>query len=536
VRRALGNPRYRGWWEYGVTENVWQSKKDYSRQVVRPEPLRSAHFEDLRIVSDELWYAAQKQLADEAQSSAGRKPRDGDRSLRPRLLNGLFRCPAHEQILYVGGVHGRYMFCKACKGLKPQQRPLYSQLPRQLALQLTCQKLATLVEGDEDLVAQVLAACRQEAARAQRPDPNRLEELQKRGKQLDGKIQFLLRNVGESEQDQRESAESLKAFRRERADVQTEISRLEAAAGQPIIVPDAAEVRALLRNLGDVLAVAAEGSSEEGAAAREVIELLTGGRIDLYQMGERKAQRGWLQGRFRVRLLPYLTAKLTGFPCGNLETLGAEVVIDYREPAACEAEAERAKALYDQGLLSCQIAAVLGCNRNWVTKLLKHWFASRGLAMPDGRMRRAGLPRKQAGLPLYEQLAEAAKGLWDAGLAEVQIAARLGCSPPTAAAAVTSWHTAPGLPAPSHAGRRTALVDQMKALYDRGLPLREIAREVDLCGRSVTLLLRERFASLGQAMPDGRTRRAASEAKPMGFAVGQVEATEPPPELGGGPA
>ena len=156
--------------------------------------------------------------------------------------------------------------------------------------------------------------------------------------------------------------------------------------------------------------------------------------------------------------------------------------------------------------------------------------------MPDGRKRRAGLPRKQAGQPLYEQLAEAAKGLWDAGLAEVQIAARLGCSPPTAAAAVASWHAARGLPAPSHAGRRTALVDKMKACYDQGLPIREIAREVGLCGRSVTLLLRERFASLGQAMPDGRTRRAALQQKQMGIGVRTVEPTEPPPDLGGGPA
>lgn len=39
VRKLLRNPRYRGWWRYGVTETVWVSSKDYARQVARPEPL-----------------------------------------------------------------------------------------------------------------------------------------------------------------------------------------------------------------------------------------------------------------------------------------------------------------------------------------------------------------------------------------------------------------------------------------------------------------------------------------------------------------
>ena len=37
--------------------------------------------------------------------------------------------------------------------------------------------------------------------------------------------------------------------------------------------------------------------------------------------------------------------------------------------------------------------------------------------------------------------------------------------------------------------------------------LKEIAQAVGMCSRSVTLLLRERFAALGLQMPDGRKRR-----------------------------
>jgi hypothetical protein len=53
----------------------------------------------------------------------------------------------------------------------------------------------------------------------------------------------------------------------------------------------------------------------------------------------------------------------------------------------------------------------------------------------------------------------------------------------------------------------------MQRLYGQGLKMREIARSVGTCSRTVTLLLRERFESLGQTLPDGRARRAALERK-----------------------
>ena len=130
IRYMLTNPRYRGWWEYGARENVWQSKKDYTRRVPRDQPLRAAPFEALRIVSDELWYRAQQRLTRADRSGAGRKPRGGDPRSRPRLIHGLFVCPVHDHILYVGGNFGKTLFCKACQGLTAAKRPLYSFLPR----------------------------------------------------------------------------------------------------------------------------------------------------------------------------------------------------------------------------------------------------------------------------------------------------------------------------------------------------------------------------------------------------------------------
>ncbi|MBL8798489.1 MAG: recombinase family protein [Planctomycetia bacterium] len=122
VHTLLQNPRYRGLWLYGEKENTWILSKDYTRQVKRPEPLRQVQIEELRIVPDELWYAVQKRLAEEQRLNAGRKPKDGDRQSRPRLLNGLFFCPEHGRPLLVGGAHGKSGSAPLAALSQPQTR------------------------------------------------------------------------------------------------------------------------------------------------------------------------------------------------------------------------------------------------------------------------------------------------------------------------------------------------------------------------------------------------------------------------------
>lgn len=456
VRALLENARYRGSWQYGATQTVWQSKKDYARQVPRDEPLRTAQVEGLRVVPDDLWCRAQRRLAGEPRP-VGRKPVDGDRRSRPRMLNGLFRCPAHDRPLYVGGAHGRAMFCKACKEMSPEGRPLYSQLNRALALRLTCQALAGLIRGDDGLVGQVIAACRREAERSGRPDPAKLDALRRRVQQLDRQVAFLLDNLGETEEDRRDSADRLRRLRRDRASSAAELAGREADRDRPIAVPGEAEVHSLLAELGRILeAAATDDPGAETGIAREIIATLTGGRIDLEQQGERRPHRGWLRGRFRVDLLPYLAARSSGSEVGGTSE-GVEVVIDYREPAEPDALADRAKALFDEGLLIKEIGSRLGVSRNLVAAALARWHASRGLPAPDGRSRRSGLGRKHLEPPLFERLADEARRLAEEGLLYDQIAARLGCDRNTVTRALAFWSTSRSLPVPDGRSRRKTL-------------------------------------------------------------------------------
>jgi site-specific DNA recombinase len=457
IHYLLKNERYRGWWQYGVKEAVWQSRKDYARQVTRPEPLKATQWDHLRIVSDELWHRAQERLAN-MPNQAGRKPVDGDRKARPRMLNGYLYCAVHDRSLYVGGAHGKTMFCKDCQAVSVQVRPLFTLLNRRTALKLTCQSLAALIRADGALVTNVIAACRNAAERAQRPDPARIDELRRQDQNVDRQIRFVLDNPGESETDRRESGERLRSLRRSRAEVATELARREADRDRPIVVPTDEEVRALIANLAAVLETAAASNTEgESETVREIVRLLTGGRIELEQQGERKAQRGWLRGRFRPQVISLLATRTAGVPIHGDDLQGAEVVIDYWEPSPFEAWADKVKAAYDRGLMIKEIAAELGITRYMARKALHHWYSSRGLQTPDGRSRRSTLDRKQQAPLKHVAIADAVMALYRENVPLQEIARRLSSHRDLMTKAVAYWHESRGLPVPDGRTRRKTL-------------------------------------------------------------------------------
>lgn len=455
VRKHLMNPSYRGFWSYGAAETKWSSDKDYAQRIPRLEPLKSGQFEELRIVSDEVWYGAQKRLAEEVAKS-GRKPKDGRKSL-PNLLRALFFCPEHGRQLVVSGAHASILFCPVCRGIKAEGRPLFTHLNRNLALRLTCEKLAELVHLDEDLVNEIIIACQREADAAQRADPETERQLRAKLDKIKKAIDFNRRNPGESEEEQEQTEKLLRQLRGDWAAIEAELSAIEAAKTRVITPPTPEQVRAMLAELGSILAKAANSRTDaQLGQARRIIELLTGGRIELFQMGERKAQRGWLQGRFRVRLLSFLIERVTGVrPLGPDD--GVEVTIDYREPPEFIALSEKAKVLYDMGMMNAQIAKELGVARNYVTKLLKYWFESRSLTMPDGRSRRASLKQKHMEPPLYQQIADEVMVLYHQGKLLQDIADKLGVDRNTVTSAVRWWHEVRGLPVPDGRTRRQEL-------------------------------------------------------------------------------
>ena len=88
-----------------------------------------------------------------------------------------------------------------------------------------------------------------------------------------------------------------------------------------------------------------------------------------------------------------------------------EIVIDFREPHQYEIEAEIAKELWDKDWLMVDIAKELHKKKSYVRKLIKYWFESRQLPVPDGRGRRSTLARKHQVPPMFESLAAPVEAL-----------------------------------------------------------------------------------------------------------------------------
>ncbi|MFO0806431.1 MAG: recombinase family protein [Gemmataceae bacterium] len=459
VRRLLGNTRYRGHWTYGVTETEWQSSKDYARQVPRKEALKSLQIEELRIVADELWLAAAAKLAKERAKAARRKQR-GD--VVPHVLDGLFHCAAHKRPLHVAGANGRYWACPSCRGLPEEDRPLFSHLPRMLALRLTCEALAGRIREDRDLVQRVSDAARVYASGLQQPDPARIKALETKIAKAESRINFVMRNLGETEEDQAEAQFVLRELRRDRAMDRADLESLRSLAGSCIEVPTNDEIGKCMNGIAEILVAAVEGSLGEGAGrVRALIDHLTGGRIDLVQEGERKRHGGWLSGRFRIRCLRGLTGHLLGLELSDaVEEAEVEVEIHFRseESAIPEEKIREVVSLFEDDILIKQIAQKTSLGRNTVSKILNQVFAERGQDRPDGRTRRTELGIKHLEAPLYQRIADQVAERAQHEELFHEIAVALSVHIATVHAAWAYWHERQGLPVPDGRTRRKSLL------------------------------------------------------------------------------
>jgi site-specific DNA recombinase len=180
---------------------------------------------------------------------------------------------------------------------------------------------------------------------------------------------------------------------------------------------------------------------------------MTGGRIELFQQGERTARGGWLQGRFRSPLVTAVVSQALGVEATSDE-LGVDVVIDYVAPVAYEEDAERAYALHKAGVANRDIAVELHCSRSNVTKLLDYAYQQRGQQRVDGRKAQWQRERRDQDCPSYEQIAEEVKQRMDQGQLLHEIAKELGTNRDTVTRAKNHWFTSRDLPVPDGRSRR----------------------------------------------------------------------------------
>ncbi len=504
VRLLLANRRYRGCWEYGRYQSVWVNKPGYTRREERDEPLAGLQIESLRIIDDSMWFGAQERLEKWA-GNGGRPPADGDRQNRPRVLNGLIICAKHKQVLYVCGPHGKYMSCSGCR--EAAQPDLYSLLPRRLALDLLCDRLAELILADEPLIAHVLEAFRRHLETLTRPEPEQAEMLQREVERLTRQIDFILDAPGDSEEDQRENRDRLAKLRSERAAKQKVLAEIEEAAEKPLVLPAPAEILAQVQQIEATLRAAAHSDdAAELATLHDLIKDLTGGQILAAQQGAKERGKGWVRLTFQVNVLGFLARH---YDFHEVRGDAITIEIDVQGPDWRDLECEEFKKLYDEDHLEKDIAEQLHLHRSQVTMLKKHWEQKHGQTLPDGRARRSGLVRKQQKVPDYKAIAEDVKALWDdpANLSVLEIARRLRTSDTMAWKALAWWHRSRGLPSPNAKDRRERIMARAKSMFDDNIEIKEISAVLGYKPRGMKLLLKKVFARDGEVMPDCRARR-----------------------------
>ena len=130
--------------------------------------------------------------------------------------------------------------------------------------------------------------------------------------------------------------------------------------------------------------------------------------------------------------------------------------LDFQAMDPKDALADQAKALWDQDVENKDIAILMKLHRSQVTGL-KHWSRLHGEQLLDGRTRRGQRARKNLGPARARAIADEVMVLFDRGLLLEEIGKQLDCDRNTITAAVKFWHVSRGLPVPDGRTRRKSL-------------------------------------------------------------------------------
>lgn len=388
-RRMLSNRRYTGLWAFGRRRNRWSSSLDYSIQVDQPETeVKFFQCEELRIVSDELFFEVQKVL--EPHKKGPRGPRKHKPAQLWDLTTGLFYCAACSTPddlvrFYQTGAQGRGMGCKRGKLCA-----CHSAVRRKEAVLAICAALLQRLSADQPLVDEVV---RRAVELDQQPDSGRetgILELQRRIRLTTARISDLADLAGEgSEADRKEMKAKVRQQQIGRGLLVSELSRLKdnSVRKSKYLTPDGG--RKIAENIRTAFESAARGDLGPDLVhkAFAIFKRLVGDRIMVTV--ERRAGRKQTSVRavFHCLLLEVVQRELG---VDDPESPPApELSVWLRKPPRIDLMAERVHELVDIQKLSLRQAADQLCQEEYQVNSGHVWYAyrryyeMRGLPTPD---------------------------------------------------------------------------------------------------------------------------------------------------------
>lgn len=452
VLYLLHNPRYVGIWGWGKKTNVLNELTGKKRQKARPEKefQDTLHFmEELRIIDDSTFLTAQGMLEKNKEKYIGSRSTKGrfckatnDMQDPRHALQGLFRCNHCESRFVTHGEH--YM---QCSGHIKGNCSVASVLPRKLAEELLLRTFIEKVLDNQPLSDCMFETFLKAHEKAISENPADLEALRANYEKLEKNIKNLVqlcadgdmdipevsKKIQELSQQKKIQEQNLLSFEANRKN-QTEKPSKESMLRQIQLLGGKNEKTSKLpafhaRNLfGEIrlLEVETPGRKRKhflgvGTLSTQRLskmisghQVLTEDSCDEDIMLEFIPPPEWMEHVPEIMRL-YAEgvkdrdiAKHLGIPrCWiaparkhDAEVSGKEFMDGRKLKARLEREtfakkyADQVKEMLDQGMLLQDIAKALDLDRNVITWAKDHWFKSRGLTPPDGRIRRKSLERK----------------------------------------------------------------------------------------------------------------------------------------------
>jgi len=371
--------KYTGLWKWGETRTVRDAESGCVSHV-RRGPEECAQWErvreDLRIIDDETYAAAQQRLDVQSQRSRAFR-RDGGQlrgsdGRRPRvhLLSGVFQCQACRSNLACGGANGTYLVCPGYRsGYCSNRNQLLRSLAEERILSLFRERILQNPAWADSIYQDTLRHWRE--MRHSQPDDIELVR-----QQIAEKRRLISRLVDILEQVVAPDLaihERLRGHRDDLRGLESRLQRLTATTAADMPEPTCAWVVMRLSELHRVLQ---SRSSQANAAILALLE----GPIELHPAQRPGRKRSFWRGtitfkatalRSAIGQTPPDISNQPESPEGEASALTESIRVDFVEPTALDTQFERTWTLLQQGVRLSQIARMLKVTPSRMTPIMK---------------------------------------------------------------------------------------------------------------------------------------------------------------------
>ncbi len=369
VKRILTREKYIGKWTWGKRRN----KRNPTTGKVKQEAVPSKDHvvvprEELRIVPQELWDAAQarlrkiKDVYPGPNGAAGREGASYVDAYPKNEFSGLLFCASCDARFVVAGSHGRYM---ACGGIRMHRCDVHTHVPRALLRSILIDCMRREITATRERVDAIVEATQRLVAEAVARRPSELDAPRADHARVEGQIANLLAVAESGVGCPQSIARRIRELDDRQNAIRGRIDSLRSPRQPTPAVPTRDWLLAELHHLEEWIA-------DDPRELAQVFRALAGGRIQMIEVIPRGKKRGYFTARFRAHVLGLLAERNrrlgaasdsdpTGLASGQLEPEGTEYTIDIVRPARSEELAEEVYRLRAQGFQWKDLRKQLGC-------------------------------------------------------------------------------------------------------------------------------------------------------------------------------